>query len=109
MAKHHPSALTGIILIELLIVIGLCALIGALLFVPMRQMSQHIVRLHAHQLYASVIYLQQKALLTQYKQELYLDTHAHAYHYDSGTWKLPHPVRFGAMPGVAGPPAQPDR
>src|SRR5207244_10274632 len=68
-----------------------------------------IVKTEVEKLYATVMYMQQCAQVSNQDQIMTFD-HAHnKYAYDNHRQQLPTQVQFGCVPGAKGPPSSPNK
>lgn len=98
----------GFTLVELCLVVLLFAIVTALTSAQLSFIHRMIVRAELEQLYATCCVMQRRALLEGLPQKLQFDLVSNSYRYQKTVHKLPTSVRFGAAPGVKGPPSGPE-
>jgi prepilin-type N-terminal cleavage/methylation domain-containing protein len=104
MNKKNCAAFT---LIELMVVICLCALLAGLAMVHLSFLDRTIARAEIDKLATVCVYLQQLAIATNSERYLVFDTQKNEYYFDAYHEKLSQRIRFGCLPGVLGPPGNP--
>ena len=97
----------GFTLIELMVVICLCALIATLGVMQLSFLDSTIVHADIQKLVAVCSYLRQKAITTNAEYVLVFDTEKNEYRADGIREILPARISFGFLPGVLGPPGSP--
>lgn len=104
MNKKKRAAFT---LIELMVVICLCALLAGFAMVHLSFLDRTIARAEIDKLATVCVYLQQLAIATNTEKHLIFDIQKNEYHFDAYHEKLPQHLKFGCLPGVFGPPGNP--
>lgn len=97
----------GFSLIELMITMTLCVLVVTLTVVNVSFLNRGTVRGELEKLYASCLYLQQRALSSNQEFTLELDEAGRTYRFDGRQERLAPSVCFGVTAGVKGPPSEP--
>lgn len=108
LAKEALVYKTGFNLIEILIYITILGLILALFSNIMHFNQNSFIKLELDKIYITCIYLQKKAILTQEKQILFLDSENNLYKFENITHKLNKNVIFGITKNMVGSPGAPD-
>lgn len=98
----------GFSLIELTVVLALLAFMLCIGSFYGSFMYRVIVRQEVEKLALICRYLQQSAMVGNLSRVLTFDVKKNGYMYDGCYEKLPNSVEFGTVPGVKGPPANPD-
>lgn len=104
MNRKNCAAFT---LIELMVVICLCALLAGLAMVHLSFLDRTIVRTEIDKLATVCMYLQQLAIATNSEHYLIFDAQKNEYHFDTYHEKLSQHICFGCLSGVMGPPGNP--
>lgn len=98
----------GFTLIELSIVIALCALIVTLSGAHIFFLERIVVRAELELLYVTCYMLQHSAMMLGKPQTLTFDRTNNSYRYKTSEYKLPAHVSYGVASGVKGPPSTPN-
>lgn len=99
----------GFTLVELMISIALCAFVITLTIVNVSFLNRGLVRSEVDKLFATCMYLQQRALTTGQQQILSFDTKNNSYNFTGKNCTLRPPVIFGFVPDTKGPPSSPSK
>ena len=99
----------GFSLLELTIVIALCAVLATLVAGSGNFLQRMMVRAEVEKIYTISRYLQQKAMATNTIITLAFDPSNNSYTYGNTHEKLPAQVKFGALDGALGPPSAPTK
>lgn len=94
-------------LIELMVVVCLCALLAGLAMVHLSFLDRTIARTEIDKLVNVCVYLQQLAIATNSEKYLIFDIQKNEYSFDKYHEKLSQRISFGCLPGVLGPPGNP--
>lgn len=97
----------GFSFIELMIVIGLSALMITMVAVNLSFFDHLLVQIEAQKLLMTCRRLQYQAISTNQEQILTFDPINHSYTYATTTIRLNRSVSFGAHPAIQGPPSHP--
>ena len=103
----HKTA--GFSMIELLVVLALCAIVCMVTLANLSFFDRLLVHAEAEKLFLTCCMLQQHAMSNNSSIELTFDPQKHSYRYNHTIERLPRTVRFGFIPGTKGPPAKPAR
>lgn len=101
--KQHGS-----LLINLGITLAIILLLVTLSAPHLSVMRRFLLRAEIEKIYALFHYLQQRALTTHQDQTLVFDI-PNSYCVNNQQEKLSNGIRFGFLPGVAGPPSKPSK
>lgn len=97
----------GFTLIEVMVVICLCAIIATLGIMQLSFLDATIVHSQVDKLAAVCSYLRQKAIATNAEQVLIFDVKKNEYRCDGMRETLSQRVSFGFVPHALGPPGSP--
>ena len=97
----------GFTLIEAMVVICLCAIIGTLGIMQLSFLDSTIARSEVDKLVAVCSYLQQKAIATNAEIILTFDTQKNEYRCDTVHEALSQRISFGFLSNALGPPGSP--
>jgi prepilin-type N-terminal cleavage/methylation domain-containing protein len=97
----------GFSLIELMITMVLCGVVVTLTMVNISFIYRGTVRTELEKLYATCMYLQQRALSSNQTYALEFDEAGRMYRFDGRVERLDSAVWFGALATVKGPPSDP--
>jgi prepilin-type N-terminal cleavage/methylation domain-containing protein len=98
---------SGFTLIELLIALSLCTIICSLSITSFSWLDKNQISYEIEQLASACHYMRQVAMATQQPTTISFNVQRNQYTYDGRTISLPSAIRFGAAPGVKGPPSSP--
>ena len=99
----------GFTLIELMVVIGLIALLALLTTANLNFFERIVVRAEIEKLHTLCRYLQRCAIASNKEYHLVFDASKNNYRYENHVEQLPRQVLFGFLPDAHGPPAFPRR
>lgn len=99
----------GFSLIEMMITVALFALLAGLVIAQSSYMNRALVATEIDRLYATCMYAQQCALVSNQEQSITFDKQTNSYSYQQTTHQLPHQLHFGCVPGAMGPPSTPTK
>ena len=98
MNKNKQYILNGFTLIELMITIGLLAIVLSLSFGTLSFLNTMLVRSEIDRLYTTCMYAQRCAQVANEQQTIGFDIDNNSYTYDRFTHHLPPHVCFGIIP-----------
>lgn len=99
----------GFSLIECAIVLGILVILISFATIPTGRLQKAMVQAQIQLFCITCIYLQQLAIASGVEQELVLDKKNQTYSYCNEIQKLAHPILFGILPNIKGPPAFPSQ
>jgi prepilin-type N-terminal cleavage/methylation domain-containing protein len=99
----------GFTFIEMMVVVGLFALIATLGIVQLSFLDETIARTEIDKLATTCSFMQQRAIATNSEQVLTCDIQKNEYRCDNVHEKLSQRISFGFLPGVRGSPGSPTR
>jgi hypothetical protein len=102
--KQYPN---GYAAFYSIFIISFAIIILTLLRPRITAIDRMLVRVQAQQLHSLCLYLQQRALVSQEQQELYVDVHNNRYETNTMKQPLPQGVVFNFIAGSYGPPSSP--
>lgn len=97
----------GFTLIEMTVTVALCALIVGLITINMGFVNQLALQAELESLQTACMYAQCAAQMQDEQQHILFDSINHSYTCCGHLHKLPPHIRFGVVPGLQGPPADP--
>jgi len=102
------NILEGFSLIELMLVIAIVGIIVSLALTNMGFLNRSILRSELDKLYATCMYAQKIAMVTNKKQIVTFDIAKRMYSFNGAKVVLPQSINFGFLPGTNGPPSAPN-
>lgn len=106
-SQYNRFNIRGFTLIELMLVIALCALVATLSISYLGFLDRMIMRSELEKLRTTCLYLQRHAMLEGQVQQLDFDQELPGYKHNKSMYKFPAQVQFGLLPTVLGPPSSP--
>ncbi|HJM68486.1 MAG TPA: type II secretion system protein [Candidatus Babeliales bacterium] len=97
----------GFSLIELTIVLCIIVLIVTITLPRLIWNDRMIMLSELNSLYTATLETQHRALVSNTKQVLTINTSNHSYHWLGKSHFLHHAIQFGHLPGAKGPPSSP--
>ena len=101
------KAKKGFSLVELSIVVAMCAIMACIVLVHGTYMYRAVVKQEIEKLAIMCRYLQHAAMMSNSPKVLTFDRKAGAYWCDGAQERLPREVEFGVLSGAKGPPSSP--